>query len=121
VIGEIVPAILIPRFTSWVGPGTYTTAPMAVEDFAWSQVTLWVGPLLGGAASNPLGIYFEESHDAYNWSWMLGPMTATDTAATYPLVFSKRWFRVRVVLAANAEGIVAITGWMNGAFRRRVP
>lgn len=123
-IGALVPAVLLPRFTSYVGEGTYTTVPMSVEAFDKGRVTFWRGPLVGGAASNPFRAYFEESHDAVTWTEAAStpsqPVTTPNTSAGYAISFKKRWFRIRVELLADAGDVVGISLWMVGALEARV-
>ena len=120
--GQIVSATLLPRFTSYVGPGTYATAPMDVQEFVGGLVTFWRGPLVGGANSNPFQAYFEESSDALAWTVMNPPGTINGVNDTdnFELEFTQRWLRVRVVLAADANGVVALSMWLAGAIERRV-
>lgn len=123
-IGTLVPVVMLPRFTSYVGAGTYATAPLAVEGFDKGRVTFWRGPLVGGAATSPFTAYFEDSHDAVNWTEAgtnpSGPVTTVNATGGYAILFKKRWFRIRVVLAGDANGVVGITLWMAGALERRV-
>ena len=121
-IGELVPAVIMPRFTSYVGPGTYATVPLDVTEFPGGLVTFWRGPLVGGAASTPFQAIFEESQDAQVWrSTSPGTVTTVNRSDPYAVLFGQRWFRVRVVLAADANGVVALSMWLSGAFERRVP
>ncbi|MCK6478981.1 MAG: hypothetical protein HUU06_00400 [Planctomycetaceae bacterium] len=123
-IGALVPIVLLPRFSSFVGAGTYTTEPIPVEGFDKGQLMFWRGPLVGGAPSNPFRTYFEESHDASAWSEAATtpsqPVTTANTLEGYAVHFKKRWFRIRVVLAANASGVVGISLWMVGELEQRV-
>ena len=120
-IGELVPVVMLPRFTSYVGPGTFATAPLGVEAFSGGEVTFWRGPLVGGAATSPFTAYLEESHDALVWTLAFPTaVTQVNRSDSCAMPFTKRWFRVRVVLAANASGVVGISLWMAGAFVRRV-
>ena len=123
-IGALIPMVVLPRFTSYVGAGSFTMEPMPVVTFDKGQVLFWRGPLVGGAASDPFRAYFEESHDAVIWSEAATtpsqPVTTADTSGTFSIHFKKRWFRIRVELAANASGVVAISLWMVGELERRV-
>ncbi len=120
--GEIVPIVLLPRITSYVGPGTYATAPLNVEEFFKGSVAFWRGPLVGGAAEDPFVAYFEESHDAVAWTEVPpNSVDLVDRIDSYEIApLTKRWFRIRVVLAADANGVVAISMWMAGVMERRV-
>jgi hypothetical protein len=118
--GEAVPVAFLPRFTSFVGPGTYTTAPFAAEAFSHADVRFFRGPLVGGAASDPFRAVFEESHDALLWTEV--PLTEVTTAGAtsgFAVPFAKRWVRVRVELASDLNGLVALTTWLVGSVVRR--
>ena len=117
--GEMVPLVVLPRYTSYVGAGTFATAPMDVSEFAGGEVTFWRGPLVGGAAMAPFTTYFEGSHDALTWTTITPNVTTANTSSWIALPFTKRWFRVRVVLQADGSGVVGISLWLAGALQRR--
>ena len=118
--GAIVPAVVLPRFTSYIGGGTFITEPMLVEEFLTFQGIVWRGPLVGGAASNPFRLYLEESLDASAATWAAtSPITTADAWSACGMFFTKKWFRVRVELAADTDGVVGITLWMVGELERR--
>jgi len=120
-VGAMVPVVMLPRFTSYVGPGSYSTAPMDVTAFDYGEVTFWRGPLVGGATTDPFLAYLEESHDTLTWTAATPslPITAVNTFTRQVLTLTKRWFRVRVVLDDDANGVVALTMWMAGALQAR--
>jgi hypothetical protein len=118
--GEIVPAVMLPRFTTYVGEGSYTTPPMAVEAYSEGIFTFWRGPLVGGAALDPFKAYLEVSHDANVWAVMGSAITVPDTSSKVQTPFPRRWFRVRVDLLGDANGVVGITMWMAGVMERTV-
>ena len=121
--GPLVPLVLLPRFSSFVGQGGYSTAPLEVEAFEGGIVVFWRGPLVGGAVSSPFTAHIEESHDALVWTTVTGtgPITTANAVGDFALGLKKRWLRVRVELAADNDGVVAISLWMTGSLRRRVP
>ena len=122
--GELVPAVLLPRFSSFVGPGSFVTVPLDVTQYEVFDGFFGRGPLVGGAASNPFLVYFEESHDANAWTQCITapaqPMDATDLPAAISVTIHRRWLRVRVELLADANGVVAVTLWLAGGLQRRV-
>jgi len=117
---------MLPRFTSYVGAGTFATVPLEVTEFERAHLVFWRGPLVGGALTQPFVATFEESHDAYDWteadlSRGSQPVDTDDTEEPYTVEFSKRWFRVKVVLGGDATaGVVGISLWMTGGMVRRV-
>jgi hypothetical protein len=119
-MGEMVPFVMLPRYSSFVGPGTYATAPVDVEAFTGGEVVFWRGPLVGGGTS-PFTTYFECSHDALTWTTAAPSVNTANTESTFPLPFSKRWFRVRVVLVGDpTDGLVGISLWLVGTVERRI-
>jgi len=45
--GELVPLVLLPRYSSYVGASTFTTIGMEVTDYANAIVNVWRGKLIG--------------------------------------------------------------------------
>lgn len=117
--GAIVPVVMLPRFTSYVGAGSYTTPPLAVEAYAKGVLTFWRGKLVGGAATDPFLAYLEVSHDASVWVPTLF-FSTVNTSDTLPTPFPRRWFRVRVELLGDANGVVGLSMWMAGVLERTV-
>jgi len=119
----MVSVTLLPRISSFVGAGSFTTAPLPVEEFEEGRLTFWRGPLVGGAAASPFTTYIEESHDAQVWTTVTGtaPITTAGVVGSFALLLKKRWLRVRVVLNADTNGVVGISLWMTGTLDRRVP
>jgi hypothetical protein len=120
-IGELVPVTLLPRFTSFVGAGTYATPPLQVEAFDLASLTFGRGPRVGGAAQDPFRTWLEGSHDAQAWTTLAGPISSASTVTSVGTPLSCRWLRVKVQLQGDAGGLVGITLWMSGGLRRRVP
>ena len=110
--GQTVPLVLIPRYTSYVGANTFTTAPLAVSDYAKAHVTFWRGRCPGSFAA-----VFETSHDAVAWTNALGTTTITtvDTSDKWNIPLRRRWFRVRITLSTTS-----ITCWATGLLERRL-
>jgi hypothetical protein len=112
---------MLPRFTTYLGQGSFSTPPLAVEKYISGSFTFWRGPLVGGAALNPFQTYLEVSHDANTWVQMGATVTAANTSTKISTPLPGRWFRVRVELLGDANGVVALTMWMAGVFEGTVP
>jgi hypothetical protein len=119
-MGELVPVVMLPRFTSYLGEGSYATVPMPVEAYQNICVTFWRGPLVGGDATTPFEAFFEVSHDAYTWESIHAPIDTVDTSDKLAMPLTKRWFRVRIELLADGNGVVGLSMWMAGVFQRTV-
>lgn len=123
-IGESVPLVMIPRFTSYVGGLTdYTTVPLDVSEFTMAWVTFWRGPLVGDTGNGAkFEAWFEVSQDAQTWEKQPPSpfvINTPDTWDSYSVGFSRRWFRMKVRLTPDTDDIVAITCWAVGSLERR--
>jgi hypothetical protein len=115
--GELVPLVLLPRHTSYVGATTFTTIGMDVTEYQKAIVNVWRGPLTG--SSPTFAISFEESTDQDTWTTCTngsGGDPGTNTEAQYTPDLKKRWFRVKVVLAGTSP---AVTCWAIGFLEMR--
>ena len=100
--GQLVPLVLIPRFSSYVGAGTFVTVGMDVSDYQKAIVNVWRGALTG--SSPTFLISFEESTDQDSWSTCAGGTPADPgalTEAQYTPTLGKRWFRTKLVLGGS--------------------
>jgi hypothetical protein len=128
-IGESVPLVMIPRFTSYVGPSTYSTNPLDVSEYAKANLEFWRGELAGSQVTPPdqstFTAYFEEASDpnppSGNWTAIVTAITSVNTNSVVELPFTKKFFRIRIVLTATPAGLCAITCWAAGNLERRIP
>lgn len=124
--GIAVPLVMVPRFTGYVGPGTYATAPLDVSAYSAAHLTLWRGPLVGDTGSGALfECWFETSHDALEWTRVFPPplspvITATDTSSVADVPVTRRWLRIVVRLTADTSDVVGITCWASGLLEKRI-
>jgi hypothetical protein len=116
--GELVPLVLLPRYTSYVGQSTFTTIGMEVTDYANAIVNVWRGKLTG--TSPTFGVTFEESTDQSNWTMCAGTTANADPGqemeAQFTAQLTKRWFRIKVVLGGTTP---AATCWAIGFLEMR--
>jgi hypothetical protein len=116
--GELVPVVLLPRFTTLVGPTTFETFPLDVRAYVMAELSLWRAPLLGAPFTT---ITFEmlESVDRVQWSSCPGPShvdPGANTEAGFAWNLSKPWVRMRV----NGLGAgFGVTCWVQGFFVKR--
>jgi len=101
--GELVPLVMLPRYTSFVGAGDFTTIAMEVSDYTAAIVNTWRGALLGSAPT--FGITFQESTDQVTWATCSGTSADADPGAStevqYTATLKRRWFRVKVTLGGT--------------------
>lgn len=117
--GNLVPLVLVPRYTTYAGDDTFVTVGMDVTQFQNALVSFWRGNLLGTAPS--LACYLEESSDQLSWTECAGitqPFTGSTSAEVqYVVELKKRWFRIRVVLTG---GDAVLTCWAAGFLEERL-
>lgn len=117
--GVQVPLVLLPRYTTYVAEGGYTTIGMDISAYRRASISVWRNAMIG-SSSPTFKFTFEESMDQVNWS------TCADTSADNELSdgeekvfapsFAKRWFRIRVVLNGTSPGV---TCWAVGFLEER--
>ena len=115
--GELVPLVMLPRYSTYAGATTFYTIAMDVTEYQAAILNVWRGP---GPATGEFDMYLEESTDAIAWSDCSGvsnPLNPTaDTETQYVPLLKKRWFRIRLVLS-GASAIVSC--WAVGFLERR--
>ncbi len=124
--GKAVPLVLIPRYTSYVGEGEYTTVPLEVSEYAKAYVTLWRGQILRSWETTHVRTFratFQGSHDAEEWVNLGSEVTTVDTVDDHEIELTRRWFRVRILLSKGGDptdDAVGITCWATGLLERRI-
>jgi hypothetical protein len=109
------PLVLIPRYTAYVGQGTYATIGLDVTMFESARITAWRGVFLGVGTS--FRVTFQESDDQDTW------VTCADTTPDMDLpedtevvvspTFSRRYFRIQGALAGPNAGVTCrATGFL---------
>lgn len=125
-IGELVPLVMIPRFTSYVGEGTFTTLALDVSAFGKANVEFWRGALMGGSDPTPAEFeaVFEEANQAdteeADWTAIGSAITTPSANDLVSLEFTKKYFRIRIDLTASNLGSAAITAWAAGNLELRI-
>jgi len=114
--------VFVPRYTTLVGAGVFTTAPIDVSMQGGVQFQVWRGPFNVSSGAGTLTLYLEESLDCE--SWALGPSTPAPITIIEPVVsgvvqffsydFRLKWFRLRFETAGN-NPMVAV--WAEGILR----
>jgi hypothetical protein len=117
--GELVPLVLLPRFTTLAGEQDLYTVAMDVTAFEKALVNVWRGAMLG--TTPEFRVTFQESTDQFNW-FTCGNTTANyqvtaSTETQFQPEFTKRWFRLKVTLVDS--GAVA-TCWAVGFLEERL-
>ena len=120
-IGKAVPLVLIPRYTTYVGESSFTTAPLRVTEYAKAHVTLWRGPLTGSTRGGSFTAEFQVSTDGDTWDNAITAITTVNTADNVEITLDRRWLRVKITLAVTTGSDVGITCWASGLLERRIP
>jgi hypothetical protein len=124
--GELVPLVLLPRYTTYAGKPTtgtlyFSTVAMDVTAYSSAIVNVWRGKILGSVGTPVIAFTFQESTDGVNWTTCAGT-TAPETPAEnvevqYLPEFSKRWFRLIVELGDDDN---VVTCWAVGFLVERL-
>lgn len=115
--GEFVPLVMLPRYTSLVGTGDFTTIGMDVSEYSSAYLNCWRGALTG--TSPTFAIVFEESTDQVTWSTCTsggGGDPGASTEQQYNPTLKKRWFRIKVTLGGTGP---AVSCWAIGFLEKR--
>ena len=113
--GELVPLVLIPRYTTLAGDSTFTTVAIDVTAFEKAIANTWRGK----ASAAGFSIKFEESTDQESWTTCTngtGGDPGSETEAQYTPTLTKRWFRASVTLTGTDP---VITCWCLGFLELR--
>ena len=115
--GQLVPVVLYPRFTTFVGEGVpFRTFPLDVAAYEGAQLSFWRGPMLGDM-SPILKFFLEESQTQDKWT-ILGsavePGEAVETLVD--VTFTRKWFRVTAEISL---GPGYVTCWGQGFLVKR--
>ena len=117
--GQLVPIVVVPRFTSFTGVDQYFTLPVRVDDYSGVIVDMYRGPL-GGTGGPTFRFHFYESTDRDTWDVVDGSSGGIDpgdkTEFQETLTLKKKWFRVGVALAGTDP---MVTCWMTGFLIKR--
>ena len=105
--------ILLPRFTSFAGSGTFLTAPMNVRAYHEALIQFDVVATLGTTGPT-ISACVQESPDLEYWQDIGPALTHNDSV---PKAFRFEWIRLKVTVSGADPGF---TGWCVGNFVRRM-
>lgn len=118
--GELVPLVLLPRYTTYAGDTNFTTIAMDVTQYENAILNVWRGKIVGTTGSPAVTFTFEESTDQDSWTTCSGTSPGDpgeNSEAQFTLTLKKRWFRVKVVLG-NADNVLSC--WAVGFLEERL-
>ena len=104
--------LLLPRYTSFAGAGTFLTAPMNVRAYGQAIVTFYETAALG-TSWPAVAVYIDDSPDLEIWN---EPDAGLGINTPTTVEFRMEWIRMRVVVGSGDPGV---TCWCVGDFVRR--
>ncbi len=120
--GTLVPIVLFPRYTTFVGAtgSEFETLPVDVSPFEGARITLWRAAMQG-TSSPAAKFHFDESTDRNEWTACEGtPSGGTEIGTDVEVVVAfaprRKWFRLRVHLVGTNP---AVTCYAQGLLVRR--
>ena len=116
--GELVPLVMLPRFTTLHGATDFTTIGMEVADYSSAILNVFRGPV--GGTSGTFAITCQESTDQQTWPNCSGATASYDpgesTEGQLTPDLKKRWFRVKVTLGGTGP---TVSCWALGFLEMR--
>lgn len=116
--GQNVPVVLVPRYTTYLGPQQFLGEAIPVSPYERVSVVYWQGPYLSGATA--VRLYFQQSNDGSTWSDCPGGPWAPTSVLPGEFPFSAdltmAWMRLVVSLTGAGSGL---TCWVRGFFEKR--
>ncbi|MCE9635093.1 MAG: hypothetical protein K8T90_05240 [Planctomycetes bacterium] len=120
--GELVPLVMLPRYTTFAGTTPFYTIAMDVTEYEKAILNVWRGQMRTGCT---FSMYFEESTDSNSWTNCAGVTPPVDPGpgaeAQYVPTLRKRWFRLRLELTAatTPDDFATVSCWAVGFLERR--
>lgn len=114
-MADVQKIILIPRYTSFVGLGTFYTTPINVREFCHADVSFWRGNEFGTITT--LGVGLEQSPDLTTWTGLASFTTAADDEDCQSADLTMEWLRMAVYMTVGTDP--AFSCWAVGNFERR--
>ena len=114
--GALVPIVLIPRFTSYIGPNAgLSSLPVDVSAYASGTIVAWRGPFVG--TSPFFSIVIAESEDRVIWTNLATINLTSLTTDQATVTLTRKWLRVTAILTGTS---IAVSSWCTGYLERRV-
>lgn len=124
--GELVPLVMLPRYSVFAGQTDFTTIAMDTTEYQNAILNVWRAAMLPSGGGATFALRFEESTDQVAWadcavtasSGTGPPWDPTALAEVqYTATLSKRWFRLKLSLGGSADATV--TCWAVGFLEMR--
>ena len=121
--GELTPAVLFARFTTFAGvfttePKPFATVALEVTPYQGGLINVWRGKIVGTSVAPKFN--FQESSDGVKWTACGGYSVDFDPGENaetqYAPLFKKKWMRMTVELG-HADNVLTL--WASGFFEDR--
>ncbi len=116
--GELVPVVMVPRFTTFAGATDFYTIAMDVTEYQTALLSLWRGPDVPAGAT--WSVTAQESTDQNSWSTCTGggpTAVGASTEVQMSATLTRRWFRLKITIAGSDP---VLTGWAVGFLEQRL-
>ena len=116
--GILIPGILVPRYSLYVGAGSYYTQPIAATSFCRLTLDFWKGNLIGSGAP-AVAVSFQEAIDPTTFQDCVGGPWSVPSGSgesQFVAALSMNWFRFGILLSGTDAGV---TCWAQGFFEHR--
>ena len=106
--GRTVPAIFLPRYTTYAGAGDFTTMPVDVTAFEQLELVFWRGAFVG--TNVVYNLYLEVSGDQDEWQ-VLNPPGGLDpgakTASSLVQALPMQYLRLRTNITGTGATVTS--------------
>jgi len=109
-MARTVRAILLPKYTTYAGAGTYRSPPISVVEYDSFELVAWRGALPSGATFEVL---VEESVDRISWIGLASGDPGEHQELELSGTITRLWLRAKVLLGTTGDFPVA-TCWLSG-------
>ena len=111
-----VPIILLGRYSTFTGEGTFTTFPVNVMAYQSMELTVWRGEI---PANTSFQLKVETSMDRVTWDVAALNDPGQDQEQTIPIDIEAAWLRGKVTLAKTGSEWPEVTCYAVGALVSR--
>ncbi len=108
--------VLLPRYSTFAGSGTFTTLPINVTAYDSISVAAWRGKM---EPDGTFSFKIEASVDRENWVVLAGSDPGADTELLFGANLTKPWLRGRTEVNDTGSGFPVVSAWAVGELYRR--
>lgn len=113
---DVEKVILLPRYTSFAGPGTFLSAAINVREFEKVDASFWRGNEIGSLLV--LTVILQQSPNLEDWTTLATFITDPDQENVQGADLTMDWLRMLVEIQGGGA-TPALTCWAVANFQRR--